>query len=73
MIEKKKKKVIRGRGNTSKKRKRFQRLQQHINFEGCGNKSKAKPLVRLLKSPIMKQGANGGHKVKTKKPFMKLL
>jgi len=34
---------------------------------------KIKPLVRLLKSPIMKHGMNGEHKLKTKKPFMKLL
>jgi hypothetical protein len=56
--------------------------KKNTKFKGYNNTSilkvvatneKEKPLARLLKAPIMKQGANKGHKVKTTKTFMKLL
>jgi hypothetical protein len=57
-------------------------LKKGEGFKGYNNTSilkvvatnkKEKPLMKLLKAPIMKQGVKKGHKVKTKEPFKKLL
>jgi len=66
-------KVIKSHGNTLKKGGGLKGYNNTSILKVVTTNKKIKPLVRLLKSPIMKHGMNGEHKLKTKKPFMKLL
>jgi len=63
-------KVIKSHGNTLKKGGRGLKGYNNTSIlKVVTTNKKIKPLVmRLLKSPIMKHGMNGEHKVKTKKP-----